>query len=110
MLCQVSYHLSIIGDVLTVFTVHFIIAHRSVPGGIATIDEQGHLSVQYLGTDPAMMVMPSTQYRETKYDDFADQIKKYQQIIRENSSKKGLDSFLASILTVVFILRHVITP
>lgn len=58
-------------------------------GGIAVLDEEGHLSLQYLGTDPAMMVMPSTQYRDTKYDEYAAEIRKYQQIIREKSSNQG---------------------
>lgn len=58
----------------------------SVAGGIAALDETGHLSLHYLGTDPAMMVMPSTQYRDTKYDEYAEEIRRYQQIIREKSS------------------------
>jgi len=65
-----------------------LLSSSGSPGGIATLDDHGHLNILYLGTDPAMMVMPSAQYRETKYDEFAAEIKRYQQIIREKSGKQ----------------------
>jgi len=66
-----------------------LLLHSAIPGGVTVLNEQGHLTLSYLGTDPAMMVMPSTQSRETKYDEFASEIRKYQQIIREKSGSQG---------------------
>ncbi|XP_067931750.1 protein PTHB1-like [Watersipora subatra] len=62
----------------------------SVPGGVVMLVETGHLGIHYLGTDPALMVMPSTQFRHTKYDEYASEIRKYQQIIREKSGKQAI--------------------
>ena len=70
----------------------FTLNYSTVPGGIVMLDEQGHLGIHYLGTDPAMMVMPSTQFRETNYDEYASEIRKYQQIIREKSGKQGINN------------------
>lgn len=53
------------------------------------IDEQGNMGIHYLGTDPAMMVMPSLNARETKYDEYQSQTQRYQQIIREKSGTQG---------------------
>lgn len=70
-----------------------VLYFSEIPGGIVSLDEQGHLGIHYLGTDPAMMVMPSTQSRDTKYDEYAAEIRKYQQIIREKSANQGIYIF-----------------
>lgn len=65
------------------------------------LDEQGNLGIHYLGTDPAMMVMPSLSARDTKYDEYASQIQKYQQIIREKSGSQGRRSIYLSCIHYV---------
>ena len=67
-----------------------IFVYSAIPGGLVMIDEQGNLGMHYLGTDPAMMVMPSLNARETKYDEYQAQTQRYQQIIREKSGNQGM--------------------
>jgi hypothetical protein len=56
----------------------------NIAGMIVVMDDVGHLSVTYLGTDPATnIVNVSSENKEFNYDDMEEELKRLQSSIRE---------------------------
>ncbi|KAK2178858.1 hypothetical protein NP493_524g01017 [Ridgeia piscesae] len=60
---------------------------NNLDGVIVTLDEHGQLSCCYLGTDPAMFTVPSSEVREIDYKKLDQEMKHLQEIIKKDANK-----------------------
>ena len=64
-----------------------VICVSNLDGVIVTLDQHGQLSCCYLGTDPAMFTVPSSEVREIDYKKLDQEMKHLQEIIRKDANK-----------------------
>lgn len=71
--------------VVTDVPCHVIV--RKLDGVIVTLDEHGQLGCCYLGTDPAMFTVPSSEVREIDYSKLDVEMKHLQELIKKDANK-----------------------
>ena len=54
---------------------------------IVTLDQEGRLTCNYLGTDPAMFTTPTAEVREIDYAEMDYEMKELQRVIKEQQHK-----------------------
>ncbi|XP_077997147.1 protein PTHB1-like isoform X2 [Glandiceps talaboti] len=61
--------------------------YQDLKGVVTTLSETGHLSCNYLGTDPSLFVAPAPESREINYPQLDDEMRDLQRSIKEANSK-----------------------